>query len=127
MLAKKPLCNGAATGRQCKHYWHLVVPLGESFNSVALEQGETNRMCMRMPGVQIFVPTDEMPHTCNQYVEGARKYDPKLEEYKPLSPEEIEALRQGPELVAITRNPKPKAAKKAPKKKAPKKAGKRKA
>lgn len=105
MLTRPPLCNGAATGKQCKHYWHVVVPI-DAMNAVALHSGETNRMCLRQNGVDMRLNSEggehEMATVCNQYEASKRDYDPKLEEYRPLSPEEIEELRAGEALVPVT-------------------------
>ena len=108
MYAKPYMCNGQATGKQCKHYWHSVVPL-DVLNSVAIHQGETSRQCVRHPGVEIRLNAEdggqpEMATLCNQYEASTRPYDPTLEEYNPLSPEEIEERRAGPELAQITSN-----------------------
>jgi len=102
MRRARYLCNGEQTGLQCQHYWHSVVPL-DVLNAVALKQGETNRQCLRHPGVEIRLTAEdggppEMATYCNQYAASDRAFDPELETFNPLSPEEIEALRDGPEL-----------------------------
>lgn len=110
MYAKPYVCNGQATGKQCKHYWHTVVPLDVQ-NAVALHRGETNRMCTLHPGLEIRLTSEsgqtlEMATFCNRYEPSSRDYDPSLERFDPLSPEEIEALREVSAPVTITsRNP----------------------
>lgn len=62
-------------------------------NSDHLHRGETHRYCTL---VQIGnSPMDlgdsgsEMPVVCNRYCNSTRAFDPNVEEYKPLTPEEI--------------------------------------
>jgi hypothetical protein len=103
MLKKPSICNGQATGHPCKHYWFHTQKV-ESNDPDALKDGEKHRACLISPGFPVEFSDEEIPHVCNQY-EPRRKrglagffgakvpYDPSQEEYNPLTPEEIAALR----------------------------------
>lgn len=103
-MHKKPaICNGQSTGHPCKHYWHHIQKV-ESNDPDALKDGEKHRTCLISPGFPVEFSDEEIPHACNQYQARRKpgilgllgckvKYDPSQEEYCPLSPEEIAALR----------------------------------
>lgn len=99
---QKPLCNGKATGWQCKYFWSMVLPI-DSFNQTVVKHGERSRLCILIDtadGMRLQGPTEpEMPCYCNQYVPSTKRYDPELEEFNPLSPEEIAGIEREDEEV----------------------------
>ncbi len=93
MLAQKSLCNGEQSGKQCAHYWVMRQKM-ESANPDYLRSGEKKRMCTLSPGYPVeYIADTELPVECNRYCPSQRDYDPKFEEYNPLSPEEISDLQ----------------------------------
>jgi hypothetical protein len=110
MRGRPYLCNGQATGRQCKFYWHTIIPV-DVMNASALRQGETARQCIRHPSLEVRLTAEdgglpEMATVCNLYEASRRRYDEHLEEYNPLTPEEIEALQEG-EAITVIKSKKP--------------------
>ena len=102
MMRHVPLCSGAQTGRQCKHYWGMVKRV-DSDNKVALRDGEKLRFCLLDTADTTFLGDGgmDMPHYCTQYVSSSRKYDPKYEDYNPLTPEEITLIESGQALSVL--------------------------
>lgn len=104
LMHKKPsLCNGQATGAPCVHYWFHTQKV-ESNNPDELKDGEKHRACLISPGFPVEFSDEEIPHVCNQYrprkLPGLKgllgftaQYNAADEEYSPLSPEEVAALR----------------------------------
>jgi hypothetical protein len=103
MLKKPSICNGQATGHPCKHYWFHTQKV-ESNNPDELRSGEKHRACLISPGFPVEFSDEEIPHVCNQYsprkktglrgLLGQKEaYDATQEEYNPLTPEEVRALR----------------------------------
>jgi len=102
MMRQPVLCNGQATGWQCRHYWLQVCRM-DTLNSDELKVGERFRRCMLENPTQNADLID-LPVACNQYVTTgrlvdrllgrARPYNPADEVYDPLSTEEVEFLRR---------------------------------
>lgn len=98
MYKQKTLCNGEATGYQCKHYWYMVLPI-DVHNSTVLRHGEKSRLCtvidtadgMRLQGES----GPELPVICNRYEPCGRKFDAAFEEFNPLTEEELDAIEAG--------------------------------
>lgn len=103
-MHKKPsICNGQATGTPCVHYWFHTQKV-ESNNPDELRDGEKHRACLISPGFPVEFSDEEIPHVCNQYRPRKQRglkgllgfketYNAADEEYNPLSPEEVAALR----------------------------------
>ena len=101
MMQQPVLCNGEATGWQCKNYWFQVVRM-DTLNSDELKMGERFRRCMLEQPTQNADLID-LPVACNQYVSTgrlmdrlrgqARPYNPLDELYEPFSAEEVAYLR----------------------------------
>lgn len=88
----KPLCNGAATGCECKHFWLTVLPI-DVHNATALRQGEASRLCtLETFADGMRLGREEMPVYCNRYEPSDRPYAREIEDYNPLTPEEIDAV-----------------------------------
>lgn len=114
MMRRKPLCNGEKTGRSCIHYWVHVEKV-ESNNPDNLRLGEIYRACALNGASALHVhemSESQLATVCNQYVprrlpiwkrplavlglvEDPGKYEGSVEDYKPLSPEEIKELQRG--------------------------------
>lgn len=105
---RKPLCNGEANGKQCKHYWVTVQPVNVE-NSEDVKKGEVTRHCNILGRPDRFTFTHEnMPTYCNKYARRwfGGSYNKELEEYdvtliqeSDLTEEELERLRMP---VAVT-------------------------
>lgn len=95
MLKQKPLCDGSQTGRQCKHVWLFKLRLDVE-NPDTLRDGERGRRCLIVVGdpVEFGEGGIEMPVYCNRYEPGDLPHDPSFDKYDPLSPADVEALRQ---------------------------------
>lgn len=93
MTAKPKLCNGQATGFQCKHYWGQGMAIDVP-NAHHLRYGRKNRLCLVMASEHWDLGEEgrEMLHYCTLYEPSTRKYDPDFEVFNPLSPEDAEAL-----------------------------------
>jgi hypothetical protein len=96
---KQPTCcDGQSTGFQCKHFWHMVIPI-DVHNSTVVGSGEKTRLCtlidtadgMRLQGES----RPEMAAYCNRYEASRRRYDPSFEEYAPLTQEQIDDIENG--------------------------------
>lgn len=120
MHKQKVLCNGEASGKQCKHYWTLV-QIASSAAPTHLRSGERTRMCVYQRDAEPVVFDDGregMATSCNRYepdtspvfdtrgvfkdehfivtAEGAeRKYEPTEEEFNPLAPHHIKMVERG--------------------------------
>lgn len=93
LMANAPRkCNGQKDGFECVHYWMTIVPLDVD-NAEQLREGERNRFCMLggEPG-SLGEGGRMMPSYCTQYVPSSRPYSKEINEYKPLTPEEVAAL-----------------------------------
>lgn len=93
MLAQKTLCNGEASGIQCKHYWAMTkkidVPNPDHFH-----KGENIRYCLADASNATLLGNNgcDMMVYCTKYEKGSLPYDSKFEEYTPLSVEAVENL-----------------------------------
>lgn len=105
MMRRKSLCNGQLTGRQCIYYWTHVEKV-ESNNPDNLKLGEIYRGCTYAPSIVHEMSEAQLATYCNQYKPRRRTlrvllgldadrgaYDPQLEMYDPLTPEQIRALQ----------------------------------
>lgn len=101
MLRQLTLCNGQKEGYECKHYWRQTVRK-DTLNPDNLRKGETFRYCklaMVAPdhNMAMFIHGDaEMAVECTEYCKDKKRpYDPDIDDYNPLTPEEIQALQEG--------------------------------
>lgn len=120
MHKQKVLCNGEASGKQCKHYWTLV-QIASSAAPTHLRSGERNRMCILQRDAEPLVFDDGregMATSCNRYEPDdspifdtrgvfkdekfdvtpagiTRTYDPNEEEFRPLAPHHIKMVERG--------------------------------
>jgi hypothetical protein len=115
MMARKALCNGQQTGRSCVHYWVHAEKV-ESNNPDNLRIGEVFRVCAPMgtsPTLGNEMSESQLATRCNRYeprklplfkrvlkvlrfpVADPGAYDPEVEDYKPLTAEEIRELQAG--------------------------------
>jgi hypothetical protein len=115
MMAQKALCNGQQTGRSCVHYWVHAEKV-ESNNPDNLRIGEVFRVCAPMgtsPTLGNEMSESQLATRCNRYeprklplfkralkvlglpVDDPGVYDPEVEEYNPLTAEEIRLLQEG--------------------------------
>lgn len=102
MMKQPVICNGQATGWQCRHFWYQVLRM-DTLNSDELKVGERLRRCLLEQPTQNADLID-LPVVCNQYVSTgrvmdrllgrARPYSPADDAYDPLSAEEVEFLRR---------------------------------
>jgi len=111
MMKRPALCNGQKTGRSCAFYWVHTEKV-ESNNPDNLRLGEIFRGCILHDSIVHEMSESQLATSCNQYkprklplfrralavlnlTEDPGKYDPTIEEYQPLSPEEIRELQKG--------------------------------
>lgn len=92
MSQRVPCCNGHKTGYQCRHYWYVQCNIQPLQDADFYKEGEKLRRCM------LVVPSQNLDYkdlatTCSLYEPSTRTYDAKQEEYNPLTPEEVAALR----------------------------------
>jgi len=108
MLLQKSICGGKEEGGfQCKYYWNFIKKV-DSNNAYQLKSGETVRWCILCPSYPIeWEGENDMPVQCNKYdPDTDRPYSAKLEEYEPLSPEEVKKIL-GEESVEKSQIPNP--------------------
>lgn len=105
------ICNGEKTGYVCKHYWSVMQKFSAN-NADTMRDGEKQRACTLMSGWPLEFVSEEFPTRCNRYEKrplpgllalvaravglaehGWQKFDPKFEEFNPMTLEEIAALR----------------------------------
>jgi hypothetical protein len=91
MMERPVMCNGQATGFECKHYWAVVCKM-DAANSDNLKEGERMRRCL-LTVTQQYIDLIDLPTRCNQYVASDRPYDPAFDVYDPLTDEEVTHLR----------------------------------
>ncbi len=93
MHKQLPLCNGEATGCQCKHYWAITKKVDVP-NSDQLRKGENIRYCLVDTSDATFLGNNgaDMAVYCNRYEKSERFFDPNYEVYNPLTPEETLAM-----------------------------------
>lgn len=92
MHKQKNLCNGEATGFQCKYYWSQRSKV-ESNNEDILNKGELQRACI-LANTVTPMSSDELATKCNMYeARTGFVYDKDDEEYTPLTPEEYKKLQ----------------------------------
>ena len=94
MLKQPAVCNGEATGFACKHYWTVIMRVDVQ-NPDHLRTGEKVRRCLVIAPeiVELGDGTKELAVHCSRYAKDAnRPYDASFEEYKPMSPEEVDSL-----------------------------------
>jgi hypothetical protein len=87
MHKQKPLCNGAATGECCKHYW-AIVRIVPSHNPDFLKSGEKLRFCRAWGSEPLEFDDGQegMAVKCNIFEPDAkRRFDPDFETYSPLA------------------------------------------
>lgn len=114
MMKRPALCNGQRTGRQCVHYWMHIEKV-ESNNADNLRLGETYRGCAldKTPAVLVHQMTaNELAVVCNRFeprrlpfykrplrwlrlIDDPGAYKPDLEEYRPLTPDDIREIQTG--------------------------------
>jgi hypothetical protein len=111
MMQRPALCNGQAKGRSCVHYWVHVEKV-ESNNADNLRLGEIFRGCVLHASLVHEMTASQLATICNKYTprkppiwkrplvvlglaDDLGKYDPAVEEYNPLTPEEIRELQKG--------------------------------
>lgn len=109
MHAQPRLCNGQKTGRACVHYWAHNEPV-ESANSDVLRLGQLFRVCGVHPSIAHEMESHQLATHCNRYaprrlplykrplrwlriIDDPGAYNPSVEEYRPLTPEEVKAIR----------------------------------
>lgn len=110
LMNRQPrLCNGQKTGRACVHYWAHNEPV-ESANSDVLRLGQLFRVCGVHPSIAHEMESHQLATHCNRYeprrlplykrplrwlriIDDPGAYNPAVEEYRPLTPEEVQALR----------------------------------
>lgn len=86
MHKQKPLCNGAATGECCKHYW-AIVRIVPSHNPDFLKSGEKLRFCRAWGAEPLEFDDGQegMAVKCNIFEpDPKRLHDPDFESYTPL-------------------------------------------
>lgn len=86
MHKQKPLCNGAATGECCKHYW-AIVRIVPSHNPDFLRSGEKLRFCRAWGSEPLEFDDGQegMAVKCNIFEpDPKRLHDPDFETYTPL-------------------------------------------
>jgi hypothetical protein len=96
MLKQPSFCNGEATGFACKHYWTVIMRVDVQ-NPDHLRTGEKVRRCLVIAPeiIELGDGTRELAVHCSRYEQDTnRPYDPDFEEYNPMSPEEIDALKE---------------------------------
>lgn len=110
MLQKKPVCTGAATGYQCKHYWLRFAPVVAN-NPDMVRDGERGRACLLSEAFLPEFDSQDTPTYCNRYeprpapglvnivrralgAGGFVPYARDKEEYNPLTPEQIRELQE---------------------------------
>lgn len=98
MHKQKVLCNGEATGKQCKHYWGLI-RIVDSHDAEFLVNGEKLRFCRAWGAepLEFGEGRSEQAVHCTLYEPSERPYDKLLEEYTPLSEEQVEDLKASEE------------------------------
>lgn len=101
MLRQLTLCNGQKDGYECKHYWRQTVRK-DTLNPDNLRKGETFRYCklaINAPdhNMAMFINGDaELAVECTEYCKDRKRpYDPNVDDYAPLTPEEITAMQEG--------------------------------
>ncbi len=104
------VCSGEATGIRCAHYWRVSQRI-RAANAEFLREGIKQRACTVTPGWPLEFTEDEKPSYCNRYepakepglvnimrravgLGGYAKYDAQVEEFRPMTPEEVAKLRE---------------------------------
>lgn len=97
MLKQKSLCDGCATGYECKHYWALVYKM-DTPNPDHLRQGERARFCLLTPSrdgpIDLGDGGSDMAVYCNHYEPSNREFDSNFNQFNPLTPEEVSELEE---------------------------------
>jgi hypothetical protein len=111
MLNAPGICSGEKTGHPCVHYW-AVNQKFRAANADTLRDGEKQRACTVMPGWPLEFTSEEVPTKCNRYTprpkpgllalvkravglaSGYESVYADFEDYRPLSAEEIQKLRE---------------------------------
>ncbi len=119
LMNRRPcVCDGAASGIVCKHFWGLDQRF-HAANADAVRRGDIRRNCTMVDGFMLEFTEPEKPTFCNRYTPrktpglvaitkrvaraavglkpkagaGYEPYDVDFDSFKPMTPEEIEALR----------------------------------
>lgn len=117
MMRRPALCNGQATGRCCAYYWVHVEKV-ESNNPDNLRLGEVYRGCTFAPSIVHEMTEAQLATVCNQYkprrlplwqrplaalrvLKDPGRYDPSIETYEPLPPEQIRQLQAADEIADV--------------------------
>lgn len=89
MMRRKTMCDGQATGNECKFYWFEEIAVDTAMPEL-LKIGDRSRRCMLVTPSQNMDMID-MSVRCNQYVSSGRPFDPATREYEPLTKAEVAA------------------------------------
>lgn len=94
LMYKNPtVCDGQKDGKQCKHYWFSISRI-DVVNPDELRSGRKDRFCILLgTPFSMGEGAGEMATYCNQYVPGPFDYDAEKAVNKPMTEEEIRALR----------------------------------